>query len=66
MQIAPDVTTRRILIVGHSQGAQYADAIYDYLLAHGEPKSAVSVYAVATPASSVATVAGVIALTAVI
>ena len=53
MQIYPEVTTRKLLVVGHSQGAQYANEIYSYLLAHGEPKEAVGVYAVATPASFV-------------
>lgn len=54
MQIYPEVTTRKLLVVGHSQGADYANEMYDYLLAHGEPKDAVGVYAVGTPASFVA------------
>ena len=54
LQIHPQVTTRKLLLVGHSQGTFYANAMYDYLLAHGEPREAVGVYAVATPASSVA------------
>lgn len=54
LQIHPQVETRRLLLVGHSQGNFYTNAMYDYLLAHGEPKEAVGVYAVATPASTVA------------
>ncbi len=54
LQIHPQVTTRKLVLVGHSQGAFYANGIYDYLLAHGEPKAAVGVYHVGTPASSVA------------
>ena len=41
-------------MVGHSQGNFYANAMYDYLLAHGEPRAAVGVYQVASPASYVA------------
>ncbi|MDE1924742.1 MAG: hypothetical protein KGH79_00995 [Patescibacteria group bacterium] len=54
MEIAPEVTTRKLLIVGHSQGADYANEMYDYLTGHGESKEAVGVYAEATPANYVA------------
>ena len=54
LQIHPQVQTRRLLLIGHSQGAFYTNAMYEYLLTHGEPKEAVGVYAVATPASFVA------------
>ena len=54
MQIQPQVTTRKLLLVGHSQGTFYTNAMYDYLLAHGEPRESVGVYNIATPASSVA------------
>src|SRR6185437_3872923 len=54
MQIYPEVTTRKLLIVGHSQGAMYANDMYRYLLNNGEPNGAVAVYGVATPASFVA------------
>lgn len=54
MQIYPEVTTRKLLLVGHSQGAYYADEMYNYLLAHGEPKEAVDVYEVSTPAPKAA------------
>lgn len=53
-QIQPQITTRKLLLVGHSQGTFYTNALYDYLIAHGEPKDAVGVYNVATPASYVA------------
>jgi hypothetical protein len=54
MQIYPEVTTRKLLLVGHSQGAYYTSELYNYLLAHGEPKEAVGVYDVGTPAPQVA------------
>lgn len=54
LQIHPQVTTRRVVFVGHSQGAFYANELYDYVLAHGQPKAATGVYHVGTPASRVA------------
>ncbi len=54
LQIYPEITTQKILFVGHSQGTFYANELYNYLLAHGETNGAVGVYNVATPASSVA------------
>lgn len=54
LQIHPQVTTRKLLLVGHSQGSFYANDMYSYLLAHGEPKAAVGVYHVGSPASFVA------------
>src|SRR3989344_7210889 len=54
LQIHPQLTTRKVALVGHSQGAFYANALYDYLLAHGEPKAAVGTYHVASPAQTVA------------
>ncbi|GEM_PF-1759613 len=54
LQLYPEITTRKILLVGHSQGTFYTNEIYNYLLANGEQKDAVGVYNVATPASSVA------------
>lgn len=53
-QIHDEVQTRKLLIVGHSQGAVYANKIYEYLITHGEPKESVAVYAVATPDNYVA------------
>jgi len=52
-QIYSEIKTRKLLLVGHSQGTFYTNEIYDYLLAHGEPKESVGVYNVATPASIV-------------
>lgn len=48
-----DLSTRRVLLVGHSQGSYYTNAMYNYLLAHGVPREAAAVYNVATPASFV-------------
>ncbi|MCE9541034.1 hypothetical protein K8R03_00555 [Candidatus Kaiserbacteria bacterium] len=53
MQIYPQVTTRKILLVGHSQGTFYTNEIYKYLITHGVSKESVSVYNIATPASYV-------------
>src|SRR3989344_528365 len=55
LQIHPEVTTRKVFLVGHSQGTLYTNDMYSYLTTQGgEPKSAVGVYNVATPASYVA------------
>ncbi|MDB5225330.1 MAG: hypothetical protein JWL87_282 [Candidatus Adlerbacteria bacterium] len=54
LQIHPQITTRKVLLVGHSQGAFYANALYDYFLSHGAPRQATGVYAIGTPALSVA------------
>jgi hypothetical protein len=54
LQIHPEVTTRKLMLVGHSQGTFYTNSMYDYLLNHGEPKASVGVYNVATPANYVA------------
>ena len=47
------IQTRRVLLVGHSQGTFYANAVYDFLISHGMEPSAVAVYNVATPAAYV-------------
>ncbi|MDB5224726.1 MAG: Phospholipase D/competence protein ComEA helix-hairpin-helix domain protein, partial [Candidatus Adlerbacteria bacterium] len=49
-----DVHTQKVIIVGHSQGAVYANKVYEYLVAHGMSPESVAVYAVATPESYVA------------
>lgn len=54
MQIHPEVSTQKILLVGHSQGSFYVNEMYQYLIAHGVPKESIAVYHVATPASFVA------------
>jgi len=50
-QIHTDLTTQKLLLVGHSQGAFYANETYKYLTTHGVSTSAVRVFNVATPAS---------------
>src|SRR3989338_5397969 len=54
LQIHPEVTTRKVFLVGHSQGTLYTNDMYGYLVSHGEPEGAVGVYNVATPANHVA------------
>ncbi len=54
MQIHPEVTTRKILLVGHSQGTFYTNEMYRYLVEHGVPRESIGVYNIATPASFVA------------
>ncbi len=54
LQIQPQITTRKIVLVGHSQGTFYTNALYEYLTKHGVPETAIAVYNIATPASFVA------------
>ncbi len=54
MQIYPEATTRKILLVGHSQGTFYTNEMYKYLISHGVPRESIAVYNIATPASYVA------------
>jgi hypothetical protein len=49
MQIYPEVTTRKLLLVGHSQGAFYSNDMYYYLVAHGVSDASVNVYNVGAP-----------------
>ena len=53
-QIHSEVTTRKILLVGHSQGTFYTNEIFRYLTEHGVPRESIAVYNLATPASYVA------------
>ena len=53
-QIHSEVTTRKILLVGHSQGTYYTNEMYKYLVANGVSKDSIAVYNIATPASFVA------------
>ncbi|MEK7628191.1 MAG: hypothetical protein AAB421_02095 [Patescibacteria group bacterium] len=53
-QLAQEVKTQKILILGHSQGTFYANALYDYLIKRGVPAKSLAVYNIATPASYVA------------
>ena len=54
MEIHPKVTTRKILLVGHSQGTFYTNEIYRYFLEHGTSEGSTAVYNLATPANYVA------------
>ncbi len=53
MQVHSEITTQKILLVGHSQGTLYTNEMYKYLTTHGVPVEAIAVYNLATPASSV-------------
>ncbi|MDR3570832.1 MAG: hypothetical protein P4L81_01370 [Candidatus Pacebacteria bacterium] len=53
-QLASQVLTRKVLLVGHSQGGFYANEIYDYLVKSGTPANSIGVYELATPADHVA------------
>ncbi len=50
-QVQPQVDTQRILILGHSQGTFYANALYDYLIRRGVSAQSIAVLNLATPAS---------------
>lgn len=54
LNLHKDLTTRKVLLVGHSQGGVYANRIYEYLTTHGMPAANVAVYAVGMAASYVA------------
>ena len=49
-----ELNTRKVLLVGHSQGTFYTNEIYEYLVKNGVSKESIAVYNVATPASYVA------------
>jgi hypothetical protein len=53
-QIAPELTTRKLLLLGHSQGTFYTNEMYDYLVKNGVPPQSIALYNLATPASAVA------------
>ena len=52
--IHEQLTTRKVLLVGHSQGTYYTNEVYDYLTTHGVPREAIAVYNVAAMTDSVA------------
>lgn len=54
MQLHSEVSTQKILLVGHSQGAFYVNEMYKYLVENGVPKQSIGVYHIGTPASFVA------------
>ncbi len=53
-QIHSQLQTRKIILVGHSQGTFYTNEAYDYLIKNGVPANSITVYNVATPAYRVA------------
>src|SRR3989338_925236 len=53
MEIHPQVSTQKILLLGHSQGTFYTNAMYNYLTDNGVPKESIAVYNLATPADRV-------------
>ncbi len=53
-QMHTDLKTRKVLLVGHSQGTFYTNEAYNYLIQHGVPAQSIGVYNVATPADYVA------------
>ena len=54
LQIHPQVTTQKVVLVGHSQGTYYTNDMYKYLTSHGVSQNSIAVYNIATPASFVA------------
>lgn len=52
-QIASEVSTQKVLLVGHSQGTFYTNEIYDYLVRSGVSPASIAVYNLATPADHV-------------
>lgn len=55
LQIYPEVTTQKMLLVGHSQGSFYANSIYNYLTNAGsKKKESLAVYNVANLANYIA------------
>jgi len=53
-QIYDEISTKKILLVGYSQGSFYSNAAYKYLIGHGALPESIGVYNVGTPASYVA------------
>src|SRR3989344_8327279 len=54
LQIHPQVTTQKVVLVGHSQGTYYTNVLYKYLTKHGVSGNSIAIYNIATPASYVA------------
>lgn len=50
-RVQPQVHTQKILIVGHSQGTFYANALYEYLMRRGVSAESVAVLNLAAPVS---------------
>lgn len=53
-QLHEQLTTQKVVLVGHSQGGFYVNQLYEYLVNNGIPESAIGVYHTGTPASFVA------------
>jgi len=54
IQLHSQINTKKILLVGHSQGTFYTNEMYKYLVNNGIPKKSIAVYNIATPANFVA------------
>ncbi|MEK7557734.1 MAG: hypothetical protein AAB530_00805 [Patescibacteria group bacterium] len=52
-QIHLEINTKKIVLVGYSQGSLYSNEIYNYLINNGVSKESIAVYNIATPASYV-------------
>ncbi|MFH1232705.1 MAG: hypothetical protein V1651_02460, partial [Patescibacteria group bacterium] len=52
-QIHLEINTKKIVLVGYSQGSLYVNEIYNYLINNGVSKESIAVYNIATPASYV-------------
>ena len=50
MEIHPQVSTQKVLLLGHSQGTFYTNAMYNYLTDNGVPAESITVYKIAPPA----------------
>ena len=53
-QVHEQLTTRKVLLVGHSQGSFYANSMYEYMQTHGDSAPATGVYNIASLAPYVA------------
>lgn len=54
LQLHEQIATQKVLLVGHSQGTFYTNALYEYLTTHGLSPESVMVYNIGTPANYVA------------
>ncbi|MBI4652756.1 hypothetical protein HY750_00685 [Candidatus Kuenenbacteria bacterium] len=52
-QIHSEIKTKKVILVGYSQGSFYANELYNYLINNGVSKKSISIFNVATPASYV-------------
>ncbi len=53
-QVHSQIETRKVLLVGHSQGTFYTNSAYEYLVKNGVSPKSIAVYNIATPADYVA------------